>query len=116
MSEYINEGTPTTIWNGLTMGYFLHMCGSKFATEEQKNDMSYVASMMAAAEPIELTKFNLAAKAIFEIEVSLCNEWEELHGEPLTNRFGKYLGGQHPAIRPDLYEEALKNISNKSNA
>jgi len=106
MSKFINNGEPTSIWRGIRSGYFVRLCAQ--ATELEAQAMSYVASQMLAGEVTE-EEFHAAERAMHAVERRLCAEWERDHGEPVLNRCGRIIGGEHPALRPDLYEEALRN-------
>lgn len=102
----INNGNATTMWQGISHGYLLSRCNQ--ATPNQASAMSAAASLMIAGECSE-SDWADARAALAEVEFRLCAEWEAENGAPLKNRFGMLLGGHHPALRPDLYEQALNN-------
>lgn len=93
MNKHINNGQPTTIWNGITAEKFLRRCEQ--ATAEEAQAMSYVASLMHAAEPVTEEAFYAARAALVAVERRLIDNFA---GEVKYNRHGQPLGGIHPAL------------------
>ena len=105
-TELINDGKPTTIWNGIPHGYLLRRCED--ATEEEAMAMSAAAALMGHGE-CTFPDWQAALTALRAVETRLCEKWEAENGAPLKNRHGFPLGGQHPGLSPHLYAEALAN-------
>ena len=102
----INNGEATTLWNGISSNLLLARCEQ--ATAEEAEAMSFAASLMLAGE-CSYEDWAAATTALRAVESRLCAAWEADNGAPLTNRFGHIIGGQHPALSPSLYAEALAN-------
>lgn len=113
MSDYINDGNATTMWNGISHNYLLKRCAD--ATPDEAATMSTAASLMAAGECTH-AEWNSARAALAAVEQRLCEVWEHEHGEPRRNKAGRIIGGEHPALRPDLYDEALRNVARNGGA
>lgn len=108
MTNIINNGQPTNRWNGISHTTLLARCEQ--ATPEEAAAMSTAASLMLAGE-CSTFEWDAAMVALASVERRLCAEWEAQHGAPRCNRNGRILGGEHPALRPDLYAEALANLA-----
>lgn len=106
MSNLINNGQATTIWNGISHTYLITRCAQ--ATPDEADAMSTAASLMVAGE-CSYEEFNAARTALASVEDRMCAEWEKINGKPVRNRNGQILGGSHPAITPNMYAEALAN-------
>lgn len=106
MKNLINNGSATSIWNGIPHDYLVRRCEQ--ATAEEASAMSTAVALMVAGE-CSHEEWEAALRALHGVEQRLSADWEREHGEPVRNRHGQILGGVHPALRQDLYEEALRN-------
>jgi len=102
----INNGNATLIWYGITHNELLARCAQ--ANEQEASAMSHAAATMAAGECSE-QEWLAAESALRTVERRLCAAWEAENGAPECNRFGRIIGGRHPALNASLYAEALAN-------
>lgn len=93
MENFINNGNPTMIWNGVTESLLRKRC--EFATEQEAAAMSYVSALMMAEEAISSAEWSAAYAALNAVESRLVNSFV---GPIRLNRFGRYFGGAHPAL------------------